>query len=62
MDLTVVLVPGVLATVIVFIVVCADGVVTFVVQKIVVVLTVVGGSKEKINSFVSSKAKHILRG
>lgn len=57
MGLTVVLVPaGVFATV----VVCADGVVAFVVGKIVVVLIVVGGSKEEISSFVSSNAKHIL--
>ena len=55
--LTVVLVPaGVLATVI-FIVVCADGVVAFVVRKFVVVLTVVGGSKESTHYFVLSKSK-----
>ena len=51
---------GVLANVVVFIVVCADGVVAFVVRKIVVVLIVVGGSKEEINSFLSSKAKLIF--
>lgn len=61
MGLTVVLVPAdVFATVVVFIVVCADGVVAFVVRKIVVVLIVVGDSKEEISSFVSSKAKHIF--
>lgn len=61
--LSVVLVPdGVLPTVVLFIVVCADGVATFVVRKIVVVLTVVGDSKQKINYFVSSKADHIFHG
>lgn len=60
--LSVVLVPdGVFPTVVLFIVVCADGVATFVVRKSVV-LTVFGDSKQKINYFVSSKADHIFHG
>ena len=60
--LTVGLVPdGVFTTVVVFIVVCAEGVSTFVVRNIVVVLTVVGDSKQ-INKLLcqSSKANHLF--
>ena len=50
------LIPGVLGSVVGLIVVCTGGVVALVVRSVVVVFTVVGGSKEKTNVIFMEKS------